>query len=359
MKILVVKLHALGDFVIHTPAFERLRRGFPEAEITLLTTDWTVSAAIGLPFFNKIISVPSKLFFGNLFKSSPRLLGLGYRLSKAKFDGVVSFHRSKAINAFLKLSGNRSRFFSYASADSPQTVKLDETRHSAPNACDLADLLLFQMTGVKLAPDVDHLRYYWSVTQDELKEAGEIIEALGIKHNNFAMLFPGGGTNPRTTGHERRWSVGGYSKLAEWLTDQLDMEVVLAGSNDDRSVCLEVSRLSRNTLLDISGNTSIRITAALMKLSKIVFANDSAPLHISAAVGAPTVGIFGPTGSEYKLPFGSHVVGVKLGLPCSPCYYGVFNGCIFNTIRCMEELSPQLVIETAKSLYSQLPVKNE
>lgn len=354
MKILVVKLHALGDVVIHSPAFGFIREGFPEAHISMLTTDWAAPAAEGLPFFDELIIIPSILFFKRSIKSFGKLGRLSFDLRKKRFDYFVSFHRSRAINSFLRVSGADNRLFSYANRNSNRTVYLDETRHSAPNAVDLAGLVVSEVTGRKKNPTFDSLRYTWIVRPNEMEQARTFLKTIGIKDHRIALIFPGGGSNPRSFAPEKRWNIKGFIGLAEWLSKEKDFDVLLSGSKDDSALCHDIESQADCRTFDISGKLDIRTMAALMSLSRLTITNDSAPLHISAAVGTPTIGIFGPTGIEHKLPPGGNSFGVKLGMACSPCYYSVFKGCQFSSIRCMDELPLSTVTDTAEKLLNRL-----
>ena len=89
----------------------------------------------------------------------------------------------------------------------------------------------------------------------------------------------------------------------------------------------------------------MRLSAAIMSQSSLIVTNDSGPLHVAAALGIPTVGVFGPTGVALKLPPGDNVQSANLGIPCSPCYFGRFKGCIFDNLKCFDELHSDVVNE--------------
>jgi len=349
-RLLVVKLHALGDLVIHTPAFDILRNGLPEYEITLLTTDWAAPAVEGLDSFDHQIVVPTNFFFNRTAGSAASLARLIYKLRKLRFDTIVSFHKAKSLNRLLMLVSSNQNFYCYGEIDSEHTVKLDEKRHSAPNAEDLARLALSTMVGATSPGESLPHRYRWQISPGEMKKANAILNANSLQNGKYAMIFPGGGANPNATEHVRRWRGRGFAKVVDHLSDRAGLKVVLAGSRDDQSLCESVREVTTSSPINLAGTMSIRIMAALMSQARIVITNDSAPLHIAAAVGAPTLGIFGPTGAAYKLPPGDYVASVSLGLPCSPCYYGKFKGCLFSTIRCMEELGEEKVIQAADDL---------
>ena len=63
MRILIVKLHALGDLVIATPAIRKIRQSFKNAEIHLLTTQWSAPAVENNPNIDNMLVVPTEIFF--------------------------------------------------------------------------------------------------------------------------------------------------------------------------------------------------------------------------------------------------------------------------------------------------------
>ncbi|MFH0766001.1 MAG: hypothetical protein V2A61_06245, partial [Calditrichota bacterium] len=137
MKLLVVKLHALGDLVIATPAFRRLREGLPEAEIHLLTTDWAAPAVEANPRFDNQMVVPHQWFFKPHIQDGVSLIRLLLKLRKLTFDAAVIFHAHALIIKFIRFT-RISRCYSFAQSNSDHTVYLDEARHSALTAWELA-----------------------------------------------------------------------------------------------------------------------------------------------------------------------------------------------------------------------------
>jgi ADP-heptose:LPS heptosyltransferase len=134
--------------------------------------------------------------------------------------------------------------------------------------------------------------------------------------------------------------------LANEIHNVYHLSIILLGSKDDMQICSEIAQKCGDFVVDLSGQMNIRITAAITSMSKVAVSNDSGPLHFAAAVGVPTIGIFGPTGANHKSPPGTNSYPVSLGLACSPCYYGKFHGCIFDRIRCMEDLKVEMVMKT-------------
>jgi len=385
LKLLIVKLHALGDLVIATPAIRRLREGLPDAVIELLTTKWSAPAVVHNQLIDRLIIIPNDIFFRPSYSTFIPTLTLINNIKRQSYDAAVLFHSNKFIDWFISLTGisqrfkfvNRRLMISSQNStinDGIMTVQLDQDRHSALTAWELADLTVRGLAGKKvLPPDIEELRYEWFIQDLERDEARNIITNAGLRCGNFVILMPGGGVNPRDKDEVRRWGVEKYAELANIIHTRIKMPIVLLGGSSDEQVCRSVADIAnkkynipveqmdhhnfnihndsdqndtgRLCILNWCDHFDIRISASIMSVSRLVVVNDTGPLHIAGAIGIPVVGIFGPTGQSLKLPPGDNVYSVNLGLPCSPCYFSSFKGCIFEEIRCMEELSADDVMK--------------
>ncbi|MBM3326542.1 MAG: glycosyltransferase family 9 protein [Calditrichaeota bacterium] len=381
MRLLIIKLNALGDLVIASPAFQRLRSGLPEAEIHLLTTDWSAPAMQGNPNVDETIVVPNAVFFRPGLRTVKPTLVLYRKLRRFKYDAAVLFHKHKAVIKFVDALGLTRRFhFSDLDDYAPNydqfpisfvplrrgltagdllpfsarrnrnkiaqnSVVLDESRHSALTAWELADLAARELGGRRVdEPALEDLRYEWFCSEAEIEAARDILHRWGLDEHPIIVLFPGGGRNPNLAEPARRWPPPKWAQLSQRLMSKFGCRIVLLGSRDDAEACALANKFAAGRLFDLAGRYSIRQTAALLKFARLAITNDSAPVHISAAVGIPTVGIYGPNGAQHKLPPGN-CLGVSAGLPCSPCFFTIFKGCIFDRIHCMEDLTAEFVFE--------------
>ncbi len=348
MKILVVKLHALGDMVIITPAVKFLKEHLPSAQIDVLTTEWAAPAIRHNPNVDEIRVCRNELFFNPELATIAPTFELWMKLRKIGYDAMVLYHKHWAIRKYFGSIGVKQTF-AFGDQSSNTTVKLDENRHSALTALELSILTVTAIDGNKYElPRLTDIKYDWVVSEPEETESMAVLNKHNLETEKFVAIFPGGGVNPSDSGLIKRWSAGGFTGLADRLTNYKSMKVVLLGGETDKDVCQKVKDAVNSSVIDLSGKLSIRVTAALLKHSRLVITNDSAPLHIAAAVGVRTFGIFGPTGAEHKLPPGSKSAGISSKIPCSPCYFTTFKGCIFNEIRCLEELDVDRVMSTVE-----------
>ncbi|MBT3231183.1 MAG: glycosyltransferase family 9 protein [Calditrichaeota bacterium] len=384
MKLLVVKLHALGDLVIITPAIKRLRDGFPDAMIDLLTTDWAAPAVVSNPRFDQIYVESNRFFFDPGIKSVVPLVRLVKKLRGKNYDAAVVFHSNLKIHTFVRAFGitKTFKFRSAANAGnfingSENSIPLDEERHSALTAWELADLAANKLSGKSIKTHgLDNLHYEWYIQESESAEAMRILELSELKSHNFAVVMPGGGVNPNSKEMVRRWDSEKFANLIFKIQNEHETPVVIMGGKSDIVVCQDVKKRvdgllnkdgwgnghtnRRSFPLDWSGEHDLRIAAAIMNEAKFVITNDTGPLHIAGALGVPTIGIFGPTGYRLKLPPGKNCFSANTNLPCSPCYFSSFKNCIFDNIRCMDQLEVKDVMKViGKALKSSAEIVTE
>ena len=104
--------------------------------------------------------------------------------------------------------------------------------------------------------------------------------------------------------------------------------------------------MSGSNVYNFAGKTSINMFAAVLKACKLFIGGDSAGIHIAAAVGTPTVGIFGPASVSVWAPRGERHTVVYKKLPCTPCD---LKGCESMGIsKCLEKLTVDEVVSVVK-----------
>ncbi len=115
----------------------------------------------------------------------------------------------------------------------------------------------------------------------------------------------------------------------------------------------------------LAGSLSLPESAALLSLSSLVIANDSGLLHLAQSQKRPVVGIYGPTTRELGFfPIEQNSTVVETSLPCRPCTPKGLNYCPKIHFRCMNDITPEMVIQAAlpylgKSRRDDLSVENE
>lgn len=140
----------------------------------------------------------------------------------------------------------------------------------------------------------------------------------------------------------KRWPH--FPALAEAFDD-----VVVVGTADDLSDCLGRPLRFPAHVRSLAGTLSLRETAEVLAAAGAVVANDSGLGHVSAAVGTPTVMLFGPTPhlSLGELP--PNVLPLRTGLPCEPCWFRARLAACGGRIDCLAGLAVAVVAEHVRA----------
>jgi heptosyltransferase II len=311
---LVIQTAFLGDVILSTPLLSALaeRHGPVDVVTTpaaavLLETHPAVRAV--LPYDKR----GADRGFGGLWR-------LGRGLRARRYERAYLPHRSWRSAALALLAGARERIgFADSAAAATYTQRVSRPRdgHEVERLLTLAGPPLGGAAVVSIG----------ALTADERAEADAWLRQRGVGPG-FVALAPGSiwGT--------KRWP--GYAELAA----ALDRSVVVIGGGDDRALADQVVAAAEGRAHSAAGDVGLRTAAALIARAAVLVTNDSAPLHLAAAVGTPVVALFGPTVPAFGFgPRGPRDVVVEHpSLACRPCSAHGPQVCPLGHHRCMREL---------------------
>jgi ADP-heptose:LPS heptosyltransferase len=138
----------------------------------------------------------------------------------------------------------------------------------------------------------------------------------------------------------KRWPW--FSQLASMLDN-----VAVVGTLDDITQPGVPPLQFPSHACDFIGRLSLRETAELMASAGLIIANDSGLAHVAAAVGAPTLILFGPTPDRTLGPMPRHVTVLRSGLECEPCWFGRRFETCRKQIDCLRKLTVERVAREA------------
>ena len=123
--------------------------------------------------------------------------------------------------------------------------------------------------------------------------------------------------------------------------------MVVTGAPDEQELGDQLLSLTPSAPLVLIGQTTLMELACLIKRCAVFVSHDSAPLHLAAAVGTPTVALFGPTDPRRHLPPTFRGQVIKKDVFCSPCYSPT---CRTITHACMKRISVEEVLQSVLEL---------
>jgi len=270
-RILVIKLSALGDFVLGLGPMQAIRAAHPDAEITLLTTKGLAPLAKASGLFQQIwLDERPKLW------RVGAVLGLRRRLREVGFERVYDLQTSSRTGWYFRLfwPGERPEWSGTAPGCShPDLNPVRNTLH-------LVEAQAGQLAAAGIA----------RTPLSDLSGWQSDISGLALPFG-YAVLLPGGAPHRP----EKRWPAEHFGELARRLAGQ-GLTPVLVGGPPEAEPARVIADACPQAL-SIIGQTSLLDLASVMRGARVVVGNDTGPMHIASLVGRPCVVMFGPDSS--------------------------------------------------------------
>ena len=152
-------------------------------------------------------------------------------------------------------------------------------------------------------------------TRHERDTARKLLAAEGIPHHApFLALSPGA-----AYGTAKRWHEDRFANVADNLARELGLYVAVIGTEMERSIATRIDERMASSTAVLAGKTSLETLIGVLAESSLMITNDSGPMHIAAALGVPTVAIFGSTDETITGPCGPRTRIVKRQIGRASC----------------------------------------
>jgi ADP-heptose:LPS heptosyltransferase len=149
----------------------------------------------------------------------------------------------------------------------------------------------------------------------------------------------------------KQWDLGAMAAAAARVAASLGATIVITGGPGEESLATDLrNRLPTDLpVIDLAGQVGLATLAGVLARLDVFLSADTGPMHLAAAVGTPTVGIFGPSDPRRWGPLGPHVRVVRVGIWCSPCNL-IRNPparCRGHVPDCLTAVTPDMVVAAA------------
>lgn len=339
MKILIKMPNWVGDCLIASPSIRYLRKHNPEAEIHLLVRKPLVPLFEYNPHVNQVTGYSFRKGLKGFFD----LYAFAKRLQKEQFQKAYIYPRSwkSALLIFLALIPER---IGYANQSRGLLLTRQIPRSSKILKHHQADYYLNLVSGEQFVPSgprkadlvLDPYMEQWA--QEWMRKNFGGKKVVGIA--------PGA-----TFGSAKMWLPQRFEETARRLNEDPDTAVLFLGGPKEAPWINSIAEKIPG-VVSMAGRTRLAELAALMKACSAVLSNDSGPMHVAAAVGAPLVVLFGPTSYENTAPMGPHTL-IHKRVVCSPC---LLRHCPIDH-KCMKQISVGEVVAAVEKKLKETPAE--
>lgn len=328
-NIAIIQTAFIGDILLTLPLAAKIKEIHPDSRLIFVTTP----VAKDIVSCSKDIDITIVFDKRNNHKGLEGIRSIAQQLKDNDVDLILSAHRSlrSALTThFAKplLSigfNNASMNFLYK-----KRIFYDRTQHEIDRNLSLLSKFS-DYNG--LHPNRIELQ-----TQDNIN----ILEKNNIS-GDFILLAPG------SVWGTKRWPADYYLELSKALKNK-GYSVVVIGSNSEMELGRYVA--DKSDAINLAGMTTLLQLFEIMKISKLLITNDSAPTHLAYLADLPTITIFGATIPEFGFaPIGNQSKSIEIkGLKCRPCSIHGPQKCPLAHHKCMKIIMPEYVLDEAMQI---------
>jgi heptosyltransferase-3 len=336
-KILIIQLGDIGDVVWAIPAFWAVKNAFPQADVSVLVRKPNGDLLSDDPHIDKIFQVDQQ----SIFKG----LQLLKSIRQKKFDLLFDL-RADDRGAFISLlSGAKMRAALYYQGIDwrnkmfTHLANPPEAKERIFGAAEQS-LKIIRSFGIQETTSIPQI-YVSTVTKDKVRE---LLAAEKIASKNGYVTI-----NPFSRWSYKEWGIDKWRQIISFIWQKYKMPVLILGSGEERGRADELMVANFSSTYNFSGKTTLREMAGILQKSRLHIGVDSAAPHIAAAVGTPTLTIYGPSDWRDWAPLGEKNHVVLPDMDCSPCHK---KGCDESgQSKCLDNLAVAKVQDALEKMF--------
>ncbi len=302
-KILVVLHGSIGDVTRALPLADLIRAGFPDAHLA-----WSVEPP-SLPLVERYPAVQEVILFDRR-RWWREWLPFLRRVRAQHFDLVLDLQRHFKSGVISRWSGAPQRL-GFNRLDAKEFNWLFNN-HFVPAMGDgiskLDHYLKFaEYLGIARSP----VEWKFQLTGEEEQNIDKRLQAV---HDDFAVLFVG------SRWESKRWFPAQAAECASTIRERHDLQIVLLGGHEDRSIAAEIMSLAADPMINLVGQTTLAEAIGIIARARFAVGPDTGLMHVAAAVRTPVVSLWGATSPVRAGPYGFEDLVIQGKAPCVPCY---------------------------------------
>ena len=321
-NILWVRTDSIGDAVLSSSMLPYVHQAFAPAKITVLCQAHIAPIYEACPFVDGIITVPSEHKWQSQAQYEAVIKNIQELHPDILLNSTFATHGLADIPGLefipKRVAFRNVRDASYTDIISTQTQQKPELeRHR-----DFLAGLGLNVTSLK--PQV------W-ITNDDDNFAKEVCTKHGLAPDRTIALFAGTRTDHRRYEH--------YGEALNRICKQNSYSVIALGNDTDYSINQQNLEATDVRAVNLSGTTTLRQTAAILKRCRLAVGAETAIAHIACAVGTPNVILLGGGHFGRFMPYSPLTSAVCLPLECFGCDWQ----CRYDKIRCVTDVSVEVL----------------
>jgi len=310
-NIAIIKLSSLGDVIHALPVAAALRRGLPGAWLTWIVEAREYALLKDHPDLDVVVPVDTRLWRRLIWRpaGAREVLGkvrrLRRRIRSARLDVALDLQGLMKSGLLTAYTGAPLRIGFSADHCRERLNCLFTNRRVRPPAAavHVVDQYLSLLAPLGLEPGP--ARFHVPIPPAAARRMDDFLGEQGVKRQELLVTI-----NPGAGRADKLWPVEHFQRLGNRLAQEPGVRLLLLWGPDEVHMARQI-RDGLESRAILAPPTDLHELAALLRRAALMVASDTGPLHLAAALGTPSLGLFGPTRAERNGPYGPHGRGVQ------------------------------------------------
>ncbi len=343
-EILIVRDDQIGDLVLATSLLPSLRKHYPTARISIACQESLTEVFRGSPFIDRVIPFNKNELLGNQqslhnFLAYLQTLSFDFALNTTWSPDLLS-HLITLGSAPKCSIGHRGNFSNISQEEQTKIIAMYSLiAEASPEATTELDHHQDLLGALGATGSISSTQL-WLSAADE-RAADEIFTREGLDPSRTIAFFAGFGRGISAKYYDR------YGEVLKDVCARHGLSVIALGAPEDYDLNNREILNSGARAVNLSGKTSLKVAAALIKKCRIALGGDTGLAHIACAVGTPQALIVGGGHFGRFFPYSKLTTVAAFPLHCFNCNWG----CTFSRPHCVADLSPATIIEAFDAAY--------
>lgn len=347
--ILLIQLGDIGDVVLTLPAIGVLGRAFPKRSLVVCVREHARELMEDCPSVHHVLSINKQR--RKVPEELAHQLQFLRDLRKHRCTLAIELRTGTRGAVIALLSGAHTRIARYANDGTLWRNRLfthlvrpirEHIQYAAQHNLNI--MAPFGLTEKGPKPHI-------SVPHDRHEKAETIFRKVQIPRDRPLVAV-----HPFSLWKYKEWPLSEMADLLDRIQTEYHCNIVITGAPNERPRAKDLIGICNRKPYNLAGKTSIGELPAVFQTCSLFIGVDTAALHIAAAVGIPTAGIFGPSSWTNWAPRGRDHLVVKKDLPCQPCSQKGCEGS--ENSRCLAELTAREIHTMMKRLLDTTLIRN-
>lgn len=299
-KVLILHPCCISQVMLATPLLTILKKAYPQARFDWAVSDWARPAIAGNPYLAELISTGQTAVSQSGWRQLRELI---QQLRREQYDTCFIPSRSSRLAIIAWRAGIRQRIGINARgrgfAHTMRVAPPPGERHAA-----VIYLALARAIGLDTGQEGRLPLTFFPSDAARTAVTRRLIDELDwLGDAPLVIMHPGGGSGSVYEDKNKRWPVERFVRLGNYLVRKHKARLLLVGRQPDQALAADIRGMMPVPVADWTDRVTLSEIGALGEVADLYVGNDTGPTHVAAAVGCPTLAIFGPSDPALSAPY--------------------------------------------------------